>query len=107
MDEILLFGTSHALAGRAIMRVDMRRTLLDGILKSHMTFKTLVQIPGLRNVYGNPITIREQFGVDVDPGKRPKSGVSGVDGVGVFFAGLSGPVVRFDALLQRGWTTEN
>ena len=41
------------------MSMEMRRAAGYGVLQMHVPLKPLMQIPGLRNVDGNPITVRQ------------------------------------------------
>jgi len=88
------------------MRVEMCRAIGDGIRQPHVPLKPLVQIPGLRNVDGDPIAIRQKFGVDVKTWQRSEGGVQGMDFVTILRPGLSGPEVGVASPLGVGMTTE-
>jgi hypothetical protein len=47
------------------MDMDMRSAIRNGVIQRHATLKSLVQIPGLSNVDGNPTTILGLSGINV------------------------------------------
>ena len=106
MDEVLFLRAASAWTGIAIMSMEMRRAVRDGVLQFQVTLQPLVQIPGLRNVNGNPITVRQQFGVNVNARQRSEGSVQGMNVEAIFFAGLPGPIVRVGRASRMGVTTE-
>lgn len=93
MDEILFLRAARPRARGAIMGMEMRRAIHDGILQSHVALQPLMQVTRLRNVNGRPIAIRQRPGINVNPRQRTKGGVQWIDREGILLAGLSGPIV--------------
>jgi hypothetical protein len=50
MDEILFLRATRPLARSAIMGMEMRRPIHDGILRGHVSLQPLMEVPRLRNV---------------------------------------------------------
>jgi hypothetical protein len=46
------------------MDMDMRGAIRPGVIQQHVTLKALVQIPGLRDVDGNPTAVLGLFGAN-------------------------------------------
>jgi hypothetical protein len=94
VDEVLFLRAASALSSIGIVGMEMRRAVRNGFLQSYVTFQSLMQIPGLCNVDGNPITVRQQFGIDVNARQRPEGSIQGINLVVICFARLPGPIVN-------------
>jgi hypothetical protein len=64
-NEVPFFRASGSLASGAIMDMDMRSAVRNGVILRHMPFKALVQIPSLSNVDGNPTAVLGLSGINV------------------------------------------
>jgi hypothetical protein len=73
------------------MDMDMRGAIRPGVIQQHVTLKALVQIPGLRDVDGNPTAVLGLFGVNKITRQRLESSVNGINLVLIFVAGLPEP----------------
>jgi hypothetical protein len=47
------------------MDMDMRSAIRNGVIQRHATLKSLVQIPSLSNVDGNPTAVLGLFGINI------------------------------------------
>lgn len=63
-NQIPLLTASGTLTNRAIMSMEMRCAISNGVLQTHMPLKPLVQIASLRNIDRNPTPFRVLFGID-------------------------------------------
>lgn len=93
MDEVLFLRVARPLPRRTIVGMDMRGALRDRVRQRHVTFESLVQIAGLRNVDRVPIAFRQLPGVNINAGQRLKGSVKGVNPEGILPARLPGPIV--------------
>ena len=94
VDEILFLRAARSLSRVAVMGMEMGGTVRNRILRSHVTFQPLMQIPGLRNIHGNPRAVRQLFGIDVKARQRSEGRVQGKYVVVILLAGLSAPSPR-------------
>ena len=93
LNEVAFLSAASGLPGGIVMGVKMRGAIGDGVFQLHVTFKPLMQIPGLRNVDRRPITILQLPGINVIAGQWPEGSGQRENIVMIFFAGLPGPVV--------------
>jgi len=91
-EEVAFLGTAGGLAGGAIVHMDVGGAAHDGVVHGHMAFEALVHVAGLRDVDGSPTAILGLLGVNEIGRERLKRGVEGDDLVGIFGAGMAGPV---------------
>ena len=91
VNEILFLRTTSPLTGIAIVRMKMCRTVGDGILQGHMTFKALMEVAGLGDVDCRPIAVRQFPGIDVNPGQWSQDSMERVYLKLVILTGLSRP----------------
>ena len=64
-NEIAFLCASGSLTSGAIMDMDMRSAIRNGVILRHMTFKALVHIPCLSNVDRNPTAVCGLFGINI------------------------------------------
>lgn len=65
-NEILFLRAASARPRDAIVRMKMCRSICNGILQRHVTFKPLMKVAGLRNVHRRPIAVGQLSGVNVN-----------------------------------------
>lgn len=93
-EQIPLLTASGSLPGGAVMGMQVRGALLDGIIHSHIALQPLVQISRLRNVDRDPGPIFGLTSIDVVSGQGLERSVQRVNLVGILLSGLTGPVDR-------------
>jgi len=92
VDEVLFLSAASRLPSGTIMGMQMRSAVGNGILQLYVPLKSLMQIPSLRNVDGNPTAVLGLFGVDVKAWQRSKGSADGIDFVLILLAGMPGPI---------------
>jgi len=81
--------------------MDVRGASRQGVREPYLPLQPLVQIPRLGNVNGNPVPVRQPFGINVKARERSENGLRGVDLVAIFLAGLPGPLAHGGLGLPR------
>jgi len=90
-NEIPFLRASCSLTRGTIMDMDVRGAIRNGVVHRHVTLKSLVQIPSLSSIDGNPTAVLGLSGIDVIAWQRSESSVNGMNLVLILLAGLPGP----------------
>ena len=64
-DKVPFLRASGSLAGGAIMDMDMGGAIRNGVIQRYTTLQSLVQVPRLSNVDGNPTAVPRLSGINV------------------------------------------
>jgi hypothetical protein len=91
LNQIVFLRASGSLPRGTIVDMDMRSAVRNGVIHRHVTLKPLVQIASLGDVYGNPITALNLFGINEIAWQRPESSINGMNLVLILVAGLPTP----------------
>ena len=88
----MLLGASRRLPDAAIVGMEMRGAVGDGVLHSHVPLQPLMQIARLRDVDRTPAPILSLPSIDVKAGQWPESRIQRIHLVLILLAGLTGPL---------------
>ena len=103
LNQIPFLRSSGRLTHGAIMDMDMRSAMRNGLIHRHVPLKRLLQIASLDDVNGNPITALNLFGINRIAWQGPENSVNGMNLVLILVAGPPTPTDQRRRRALRVW----